>query len=62
MAIILKKQNTSIKVGSQESFIEETDSEFNYLNEALCKMSKSIFFDHTISFCSNDDAKSNKKK
>lgn len=62
MAIILKKQNTTTKVGSQENLIEETDMEFNYLNEALCKMSKSIFFDHKISFCSNNDDKTRKKK
>lgn len=61
MANILKKHNVTTKVENQENFNVDTNVEINYLNEALCKMSKSIFFDHKISYCSNDLDKSSKK-
>lgn len=54
---IWKKQNTTIKVENQEKFYENTNLETNYLNEAICKMSKNLFFDHKISYCSNNDVK-----
>jgi len=52
MINILKKQNVTIK---EESFYIDENMENNYLNEALCKISKSIFFDQKISYCFNDD-------
>lgn len=61
MASILKKHNSTIKGENQDSFDLDTNMEINYLNKALCKMSKSIFFDHKISYCSNDLDKSSKK-
>lgn len=61
MVNILKKQNFTIKRENQK--IVDEDSEVNYLNIALCKMTKSIFFDQKISYCSNSNIdKSNKKK
>ncbi|XP_025207920.1 thioredoxin domain-containing protein 11 [Melanaphis sacchari] len=61
MASILKKHNATIKVENQDNFNFDTSTEVNYFNKALCKMSKSIFFDHKISYCSNDLDKSSKK-
>lgn len=59
---IWKKQNTTMKVENEEKFYVNTNIDTNYFNEAICKMSKSLFFDHKISYCSNDDIeKSNKK-
>lgn len=55
MINILKKQNVTIKEKNQESVYVDEDMENNYLNEALCKISKSIFFDQKISYCFNDD-------
>jgi len=60
MAIVLKKQNVTIKTENQGNFVVDTD--VDYINEALCKMSKSLFFDHKISYCSNDVDKISKKK
>lgn len=60
---IQNKHNATIKVENQENVYVNTNVETNYLNEALCKMSKSLFFDHKISYCSKDDVnKSNKRK
>lgn len=61
MASILKKHNTTIKLENQDNFYIDTNPEVNYLNKALCKMSKSIFFDYKISYCSNDFDKSSMK-
>lgn len=61
MASILKKHNATIKLENQDNFYIDTNPEVNYLNKALCKMSKSIFFDYKISYCSNDLDKSSKK-
>jgi len=61
LASILKKYNATVKVENQDNFYTDTNTEVNYLNNALCKMSKSIFFDHKISYCSNDLNKSSKK-
>jgi len=61
MTGILKKHNATIKVENQESFDLDSNMEINYFNKALCKMSKSIFFDQKISYCSNDLDKSSKK-
>lgn len=63
MAIVQKKQNNTMNIKIQENSNINTNVETNYLNEALCKMSKSIFFNHQISYCSNGDVdKTSKKK
>jgi len=61
MASILKKHNATIKEENQENVDVKTNTEINYLNEALCKVSKSIFFDRKISYCSKDLDRSSKK-
>lgn len=52
MAGIPKKHNVTIKT---ETIDVDMNTDINYFNNALCKMSKSIFFDHEISYCSKDD-------
>lgn len=61
LAGIRKKQNATIKIENQDNFDLDTNIKINYFNKALCKMSKSIFFDHKISYCSNELDKSSKK-
>jgi len=61
MAGILKKHNTTLKLENQDSYDLDTNMEINYLSKALCKMSKSIFFNSEISYCSSDLDKSSKK-
>jgi len=66
MSIILKKKNATIGTENQGRVDIDTNIETDYLNpiklNALCKMSKSLFFDHEISYCSNDDVNKFKKK
>lgn len=62
MAKILKKQNDTIKTQNQLNSNIDTNMELNFLNEALCKMSKSVFFDHQISYCLNSDVDKNVKE
>lgn len=62
MASILRKHNTTFKGRNQENVDLDTNSDVNYFNEALCKVSKSIFFDHKISYCFTDDIDKSKMK
>lgn len=60
MAVILKKENVTIKAENQGNVGIDTD--IYYINEALCKVSKSFFFDYKISYCSNGDVNKISKK
>lgn len=62
MANILRKHNTTFQGKNQENFDLDTNTDVNYFNEALCKMSKSIFFDHKISYCLNEGIDKSKMK
>lgn len=62
MAMILKKHNTTFKGTNLENVGAGTKTDMNYFNEALCKMSSSIFFDHKISYCLNNDMDKSRMK
>lgn len=63
IARIYNKHNGTIISDSPVDFNSNTNMETNYINEALCKMSKSIFFDNKISYCSSAAVnKSSKRK
>lgn len=57
----LKKHNSSIE-NQENSNINTNSMDTNIINEALCKMSKSLFFDHKISYCSSYDVIKSSKK
>lgn len=59
MINILKKQNHT---ENEASFHVHESKQNDYLNEALCKITKSLFFDQKMSYCSNDDVNTFSKK
>lgn len=59
MAGVLKKHNVTIKTKNVDV---EINTNSNYFNDALCKMSKSIFFNHEISYCTKDNLDEFSKK
>lgn len=63
IARIFNKHNDTLISDNQVDFNANANIKTNYINDALCKMSKSIFFDQKISYCSSNDVnKSIKKK
>jgi len=49
---IFEHYNSTQKEDNHDVDINEN---INFLNEALCKISKSLFFDREISYCSSGD-------
>lgn len=60
MVNTLRIQNATIEEENQESFSLNNDMKFSYINDALCTISRNIFFDQQINYCSNNDADADK--
>lgn len=62
MVNIVKIQNATIEEKNQESFSLNNNMKFSYINDALCTISRNIFFDQQINYCSYNDADKFSKK
>lgn len=60
MASILQKQNATVKV-DQDNYGEDSNMEADYFNDALCKISNSLFVDQKSSYCSSHNNKFGQK-
>jgi len=63
---ILKKQNVSFKEENVESVDTDSDIETNYFSSikfnTLCKISRRLFTDNEMGYCSNNDVVNFRKK